>query len=106
MRIPKPPTHTKSLKGLLKTVLNFYLSLLVKFLTSPFLIEYLFPNTGKVAKLKPLFKKGKKVDPFNYRPISLLPLISKIIENIVYDDTYELLLGNKLFLYSSACIQN
>ena len=37
----------------------------------------IFPNTCKVAKLKPIFKKDKKVDPSNYRPISLLLLISK-----------------------------
>ena len=37
-----------------------------------------FPNACKVAKLKSIFKKGKKTDPSNYRPISLLPLISKV----------------------------
>ena len=37
-----------------------------------------FPNACKVAKLKSIFKKGKKTDPPNYRPISLLPLISKV----------------------------
>ena len=37
----------------------------------------IFPSACKVAKLKPIFKKDKKVDPSNYRPISLLPLISK-----------------------------
>ena len=35
----------------------------------------IFPNTCEVAKLKPIFKKGKKVDPSNYRPTSFLPLI-------------------------------
>ena len=35
----------------------------------------IFPNASKVAKLKPIFKKSKNVDPSNYRPISLLPLI-------------------------------
>ena len=44
-----------------------------------------FPHACKVAKLKPVFKKGKKTDPSNYRPISLLPAISKIIENVVHD---------------------
>ena len=44
-----------------------------------------FPNDCKIAKLKPLFKRGSKTDPKNYRPISLLPLISKIIEKIIHD---------------------
>ena len=38
-----------------------------------------FPDKCKIAKLTPLFKKGSKTDPKNYRPISLLPLISKLI---------------------------
>ena len=34
-----------------------------------------FPDASKTAKVKPLFKKGLKTDPSNYRPISLLPLL-------------------------------
>ena len=51
----------------------------------------LFPKQCKVAKIKPLFKKGSKTDPKNYRPISLLPLISKIIERVVFNQTQEFL---------------
>ena len=40
----------------------------------------MFPNSCKLAKLKPSFKKSKKVVLSNYRLISLLPLISKTIE--------------------------
>ena len=40
-------------------------------------IKYsLFPTDCQIAKLKPLFKKGSTTLPKNYRPISLLPLIS------------------------------
>ena len=39
-----------------------------------------FPDNCKVAKIKPLYKKGLKTDSKNFRPISLLTLISKIIE--------------------------
>ena len=45
------------------------------------------PSACKIAKLKPIFKKGKKTNPSNYRPISLLPVISKTIEKVVHDQT-------------------
>ena len=48
---------------------------------------YAFPDTCKLAKVKPIFKKGSTMDPKNYRPISLLPLLSKVIEKIIHDQT-------------------
>ena len=42
-----------------------------------------FPNIWKEAKVKPLFKSGSKDDINNYRPISILPTISKLIEKWV-----------------------
>ena len=44
----------------------------------------LFPSDSKITKLKPLYKKGSKTNPENFRPISLLPLISKVIEKIYH----------------------
>ena len=59
----------------------------------------IFPNCCKIAKLKPLFKKGLRTDPKNYRPISLLPLVSKVIEKVIHNQTQEFLTQKKL-LYS------
>ena len=56
-----------------------------------------FPEC-KIAKLKPLFKKGAKTDPKNYRPISLLPLVSKIIEKSI-DFQIEDFLNKKKLIY-------
>ena len=48
------------------------------------LTHSVFPEFLKLAKIKPLFKnKGDKHEPENYRPISLLPVFTKIIEKII-----------------------
>ena len=59
-----------------------------------------FPDNCKTAKLLPLYKKGCKTDPQNYRPISLLPLISKVIEKVVHNQTQTFLDENNI-LYNS-----
>ena len=60
----------------------------------------IFPNKLKIAKVLPLFKKGNPHVFGNYRPISLLPSISKIFEKTVYKQLYDYLISNKL-LYKS-----
>ena len=47
--------------------------------------EGVFPEKMKLAKVIPIFKKGSKLDVSNYRPISLLPVFSKILERLVYN---------------------
>ena len=42
------------------------------------------PMEWKAAKIIPLFKSGSMVELDNYRPISILPVLSKILERIVY----------------------
>ena len=56
----------------------------------------LFPDDCKIAKLKPLYKKEAKTKPKNYLPISLLPLLSKIIERIIHNQTQEVLDKNNI----------
>ena len=59
----------------------------VSALCNPSISRGAFPSACQVAKLKPIFKEGKKTDASNYRPISLLPVISKIIEKVVHYQT-------------------
>lgn len=44
-----------------------------------------FPNCLKIAKVKPLFKSGSKLDRNNYRPVAISPIDSKCFESILLD---------------------
>ena len=42
------------------------------------------PNIWRTAAVVPIYKKGSKTEPSNYRPVSLTCICSKILEHIVY----------------------
>ena len=54
------------------------------------------PNTLKKSNLVPVHKKGDKQILNNYRPVSLLPICSKILEKIIFDSIMKFLNENKL----------
>ena len=58
----------------------------------------IFPSQCKLANVIPIFKNGNKAELNNYRPISLLSNISKIIERLMYNRLY-LFLEQKNILY-------
>ena len=45
----------------------------------------IFPEKMKIAKVIPLFKNGDLENITNYRPISVLPCFSKVLECIMYN---------------------
>ena len=51
----------------------------------------IFPNKWKKARICPIFKGGENSEPCNYRPISILPILSKILERAVFDQLYPFL---------------
>ena len=51
----------------------------------------IFPNTMKKAEVVPLYKYGDRSIVSNYRPISLLLTISKLLEKLVYKRVYNFL---------------
>ena len=54
-------------------------------------------ESWKKAVIAAIYKKGKKNDPGNYRPVSLTSVISKIMESLVRDAMVEHLIKNGLF---------
>ena len=47
------------------------------------LSEGVFPNAYKIAQVIPLFKGGDKENVNSYRPISLLPVLGKLLEKLI-----------------------
>ena len=59
----------------------------------------IFPSILKTAKVIPVHKKDSKLDFSNYRPISLLSNIEKVLERLMYNRIYKFFSDNNL-IYS------
>ena len=60
----------------------------------------IFPTDWKCSKVIPLFKKGERRDLNNYRPISIIPVVAKVFERIIYNQVYAFLVDNNLLTSS------
>ena len=56
----------------------------------------IFPDQWKEANVTPVHKKNDKQIISNYRPISLLPILAKVFERIIFKNLYNYLTDNKL----------
>ena len=54
------------------------------------------PDNLKIAKVIPIYKKGKESTTSNYRPISLLSIFNKLLKKLVYKRLYAFLLRNNV----------
>ena len=50
-----------------------------------------FPDSWKIARVAPIFKSGQTDDQSNYRPISVLPVLSRIFEKLIFNQFYQYL---------------
>jgi hypothetical protein len=57
-----------------------------------------FPDRLKYSEIKPIYKKGDNTLTTNYRPISLLPVFSKIFEKVIYKRLYYHLILNNILV--------
>ena len=86
-------THSKSIDGFSNHVINLSIDsiyLPMTFLFNMIIEQSTFPSIWKLFKVIALFKsKGSKEDPSNYRPITLLNLLSKLIKKKIYQQIDE-----------------
>ena len=61
------------------------------------MLQGIFPDSLKIDKIIPIFKAGCRLEIKNYRPISILPSLSKIFEKIFYKRLYAHFHVNNLF---------
>ena len=60
------------------------------------IIQGSVPDDLKSARVVPLFKKNDKTEVGNYRPVSILSVISKVLEKVILDQVQEYLSCNNL----------
>ena len=77
------------------------------------MVQGVVPEEWRQANVIPIFKKGKKSDPGNYRPVSLTSVACKMMESIVKDDLMAHLERNRLinksqhgFMRNRSCTTN
>lgn len=94
------PKSTKDIYGLsvklIKQVKNLIIEPLTKLINFA-ICEGVFPNALKTGLIVPVFKKGSPDQLENFRPISLLPVFSKIFERVLSSRIADYFEGNSLF---------
>ena len=56
----------------------------------------IFPESWKTARVTPIFKEGDKSEPSNYRLISVLPVLTTLLEKLIFNQLYKYLNNNNL----------
>ena len=96
MQAKKSTGHDGISTKILKSILEGITEPIAKIINSS-LSEGIVPDQMKVAKVVPIFKSKDKQLLNNYRPISLLPSISKILEKVVHKRLYSYFTLHDLF---------
>ena len=91
------PTKSTGLDGVSATMLKSTATAIAPSLTKLFNISIAtgcFPKDWKCARITPIFKSSDPSLPKNYRPISILPIVSKLLERHVHSLVFRHLLQN------------
>ena len=87
--------HDNISSALLKSIAN-EISNCITLIINQSILTGSFPENLKLAKVVPIFKKDDESQIKNYHPISVLPVISKIFENVMHTQLIEYFTDNNL----------
>ena len=93
---PDKATGSDEISGQMLLLCDKSVVLPLKIIFENILATSTYPDIWKLANVTPIFKKGDKQLIKNYRPISLLPICSKIFEKIIFNNLYKYLNANNL----------
>ena len=68
-----------------------YISRILMLIVNTSIETSTFPVSWKIARVTPIYKEGDKSERSNYRPISVLPVLSRRFEKLIYDQLYQYL---------------
>ena len=98
--VPKKSSGHDQISNDLITQLRPSLIVPLKIIFNKSITEGIFPSQMKYADVTPLYKSKERQEKSNYRPISLLLTLSKILEKCIYNRTYNFLDSNGLIYQS------
>ena len=85
------PNKASGIDGISSRVLKLSAAVISPSLTSIFnqsILTGIFPNDWKIARITPIFKSEAKDEMTNYRPISVISVVAKIAEKLIYNQIY------------------
>ena len=102
IKASKGSGHDKSNLYVIRTCFNKLCEPL-QYLCNVSFEKCILPDHLKIAKVTPVFKAVDNAELSNYRPISVLPCFSKILERVIYNRLYKYLLNSKI-LYKNSLV--
>ena len=93
---PKKRGGVAKIPTFIYQILSNIIALPITILINESFLTKSFPSSLKMALVTPIFKKGDHTNPSNYRPISSLPIMSKIFETFMNDQLSTFLTSHKL----------
>ena len=94
---PKTSSGIDNISNKLLKLINYEIAEPLTCIVNQILETGIFPEKLKLAKVIPVYKKDEKFKLNNYRPISVLPSMSKVVERVIHQQLHSYFDKHKLY---------